>query len=58
MLGEKKEMSEPKRQALETLEKVKEIYDSEGGYLLCAGFWSDFMALCNEQIEEIERTCI
>ena len=58
MENEKNEMSEPKRQALETLMKVKEIYDSEGGVLLCASFWIDFMALCNEQIEEIERTCL
>ena len=58
MENEKNEMSEPKRQALETLMKVKEIYDSEGGDLLCASFWSDFMAMCDEQIEEIERTCI
>lgn len=50
-------MSEQKRMALETLNKVKEIYDNEGGELLCGGFWNDFMAMCNEQIREIETTC-
>ena len=58
MENEKNETSEPKRQALETLRKVKKIYDSEGGGLLCASFWSDFMAMCDEQIKEIEKTCI
>ena len=58
MENEKNEMSEPKRQALETLRKVQEIYDTEGGSLLCASFWSGFMTMCDEQIEEIERTCI
>ena len=58
MENEKNKMSEPKRQALETLRKVKKIYDTEGGDLLCASFWNDFMAMCDEQIKEIERTCI
>ena len=58
MENEKDKMSEPKRQALKTLRKVKEIYDTEGGGLLCASFWSDFMTMCDEQIEEIEKTCI
>ena len=58
MENEKNEMSELKRQALETLRKVKKIYDTGGGGLLCASFWNDFMTMCDEQIEEIERTCI
>ena len=58
MENEKDEMSESKRQALKTLRKVKEVYDTEGGGLLCASFWSDFMAVCDEQIKEIEKTCI
>ena len=58
MENEKNKMSGPKRQALETLKKVKRIYDTEGGDLLCASFWSDLMAVCDEQIEEIEKTCI
>ena len=58
MENRKNEMSEPKRQALETLKKVKKIYDTEGGGLLCASFWNDFMTMCDEQIKEIERTCI
>lgn len=41
--------------ALETLEKVKEIYDNEDGDLLCGGFWSDFMAVVNSQIAEISK---
>lgn len=44
-----------KTMALETLKKVKEIYDTEGDELLCAGFWSEFMHLCNEQILQIEK---
>lgn len=48
-------MSQDKQKALETLEKVKEIYDNEGGDLLCGGFWSDFMAVVNSQITEISQ---
>ena len=58
MENEKNKISEPKRQALETLKKVKKIYDTEGGDLLCASFWGDFMAMCDEQIVEIKITCI
>ena len=46
-------MSQDKQKALETLEKAKEIYDNEGGDLLCGGFWSDFMAVVNSQIAKI-----
>ena len=49
-------MSDAKRQALETLEKVKRIYDEEGGKLLTGGFWADFMREVNEQIKEINET--
>lgn len=49
-------MSEDKQKALETLEKVKEIYNNEGGSLLSGGFWSDFMAVVNSQIVEITET--
>lgn len=49
-------MSEQKRKALETLEEVKRIYNESESELLCGGFWSDFMALVNNQIEQIERT--
>ena len=48
-------MGKDKQMALETLEKVKEIYDNEGGDLLCGGFWSDFMAVVNSQIAEISQ---
>lgn len=41
--------------AIKTLEKVKDIYNNEGGDLLCGGFWSDFMAVVNSQIEEINK---
>lgn len=51
-------MSEAKRQALETLEKVKRIYDEEGGILLAGGFWAEFMRLVDEQIKEIKETTI
>jgi hypothetical protein len=51
-------MSEAKRQALETLEKVKRIYDEEGGDLLTGGFWANFMHEVNEQIKEINATTI
>lgn len=49
-------MSEAKRQALETLEKVKRIYDEEGGDILTGGFWAGFMLIVNKQIEEITKT--
>lgn len=48
-------MNENKQKALETLEKVKETYNNEGGDLLCGGFWNDFMAVIDSQIEEINR---
>lgn len=48
-------MSQDKQKALETLEKVKEIYNNEGGDLLCGGFWSDFMVVVNSQIAEISQ---
>lgn len=48
-------MNKDKQKALKTLEKVKEIYDNEGGDLLCGGFWSDFMAVVNSQITEISK---
>lgn len=48
-------MGKDKQMALETLEKVKEIYDNEGGDLLCGGFWCDFMAVVNSQIDEISQ---
>lgn len=50
-----KTMGKDKQMALETLEKVKEIYDNEGGDLLCGGFWCDFMAVVNSQIAEISQ---
>lgn len=56
LLKEVINMSKNKQKALETLEKVKEIYDNEGGDLLCGGFWSDFMAVVNSQISEITET--
>lgn len=49
-------MSEAKRQALETLEKVKRIYNEEGGDLLTGGFWADFMREVNAQIKQINET--
>lgn len=49
-------MSKDKLKALETLEKVKEIYDNEGGDLLCGAFWSDFMTAVDLQIAEIVET--
>lgn len=48
-------MSKEKQKALKTLEKVKEIYNNEGGDLLCGGFWTDFMAVVNSQIAEITK---
>ena len=48
-------MSQDKQKALETLEKVKKIYDDDGGDLLCGGLWSDFMAVVNSQIAEISQ---
>lgn len=50
-----KTMGKGKQMALETLEKVKEIYNNEGGDLLCGGFWSDFMAVVNSQIVDISQ---
>ena len=49
-------MSKDKLKALETLEKVKEIYDNEGGDLLCSALWSDFMTMVDLQIAEIIET--
>lgn len=49
-------MSKDKQMALETLEKVKEIYDNKGGDLLCGVLWYDFMAVVNSQIAEITET--
>lgn len=37
-----------KQMALETLRKVKEIYDADESDLLVANFWNDFMAEVNE----------
>lgn len=48
-------MNENKQKALKTLEKVKEIYNNEGGDLLCDGFWTDFMTVVNSQIAEITK---
>lgn len=48
-------MNENKQRALKTLEKVKEIYNNEGGDLLCGGFWFDFMNVVNSQIDEINK---
>lgn len=50
------EVSEAKRKALETLEQVKRIYEESASELLCAGFYDEFMAVVNGQIEEIKRT--
>lgn len=49
-------MSKDKLKALETLEKVKEIYNNEGGDLLCGVLWSDFMTTVDLQIAEIIET--
>lgn len=45
-----------KQMALDTLEKVKEIYDADESGILVASFWSDFMAEVEEQIREIKDT--
>lgn len=49
-------MTENKRKALETLAKVKEIYDSSESEILTAGFYSEFMKLVDEQIKTINLT--
>lgn len=52
----KEEKKTHKQMALDTLEKVKEIYDADESGLLVASFWSDFMAEVNSQISEIKET--
>ena len=47
-------MSWKKKQTLETLQKVIEVYNE--GELLYGGFYTDLIKLINEQIDEIERT--
>jgi len=47
-------MSRQKKQTLETLQKVIDVYSE--GELLTGGFYEDFINLINEQIDEIERT--
>lgn len=46
---------EEKKAALETLEKVKAIYDNEGGEILCGGFWIEFMDVVDAQIAEVKE---
>lgn len=48
-------MSESKRKALDTLERIKQIYE-DGGDLLSGGFYSEFMQIVNKQIKEISET--
>ena len=56
MNGSKEKKISKKQMALETLRKVKEIYDADESDLLVANFWNDFMAEVDEQIKEIEET--
>lgn len=44
------------KQALDTLDKVLEIYTNEGTDVLTAGFYTDFLKLVQEQKDEILRT--
>lgn len=49
-------MTNEKKAALDTLKKVKEIYENDASGLLVGGFYHDFMREVNEQIREIEET--
>lgn len=44
-------MTKEQKQAIETLNKIKDIYNKDSGDLLSGNLWSEFMELCNEQIE-------
>lgn len=44
------------KKALDTLDKVLEIYTNEGTDVLTAGFYTDFLKLVQEQKDEILRT--
>jgi hypothetical protein len=55
---EVQDMSEAKRKALETLARVKQIYEDSESELLCAGFYDEFMEVVNNQIKEIEETTV
>lgn len=45
-----------KQQALDTLNIIKEIYESDTSGLLTGGFYSDFMDEIDTQISQIQRT--
>lgn len=47
-----------KAQALDTLNMVKDIYESDSSGLLVAGLYSDFMSEVNTQIREIQDTIV
>lgn len=44
------------KQALDTLDKVLDIYTNDGGDVLTASFYTDFLKLVQEQKDEILRT--
>lgn len=47
-----------KAQALDTLNMIKSIYESDTSGLLVAGFYSDFMHEVDTQIQEIQDAVI
>lgn len=51
----KEEKISPKK-ALQTLEKIKQIYENDNSGVLVAGFYHNFMKAVNEQINEIKNT--
>lgn len=57
-IQKRKEMSDNKRKALETLDEVMRIYTESESDILCGGFWSDFAELVNRQKEQIEKTTV
>lgn len=48
-------MTKEQKQAIETLNKIKDIYNEEGGDLLTGNLWNEFMEMCNKQIEILSK---
>lgn len=47
----------PKERALDTMYAIKDIFESDDSGILGGEFYSDFMALCDDYIDQIRRTC-
>lgn len=52
----KESFKQSPKKALKTLEKIKKMYENDDSEVLVASFYSDFMSLINDQINQIKST--